>query len=425
MDTSDQRKFTEKDLFQIFVDVDRVQKKTPQEREYYNHLNTSLPPSCRILKSDINVDSAIRKYKRKKQQKLSTAQIIQLASTDIVLCVDVPSVNELQQPLQVNDEKPPAAKKLRGPVDFNTSFSTSYKDFDDMLDRQRRNITEPLIQMLNTFLEVNQFSISLNRLLAYLLLRENIQSEPSIAQIGKDIYSEQIIKTTSFSPLEAVSLMHNMVLSKEQMRRFRYFLAQKNIEFPTTNSLLPVRKSLRPQTFPVLDGKGRGVEYKELVTSTISSVIKVVSENLPDMSPQNMIMYVKDGGDGAGTMPSLKSKQAGSGDCDHIFQYGIIPLKLTHIVGDKEEILWKNKVPNAARSLRPVFLIREVESNPELLNFVIKETDEARNDLNENGVKINAGEEEVHVSCVIKDSMKDLKLKKLIIPTNVSSERCI
>ena len=186
-------KFTEKDLFQIFVNVDKVQKKKVKEKEYYDYLNNnSLSPSCRILPNNTNVDSAIRKYKRLKVQRLSSSQILQLASTDIILCVDVPSttpvlivsvpvpvnVDEHQQP-PVNDEKPPAAKKSCGLEEFSTSFSKSYKDFDDMLDRQRRNITDHLIQMLNTFLEVNQFSIGLNQLIGYLLLMENTQSKPS------------------------------------------------------------------------------------------------------------------------------------------------------------------------------------------------------------------------------------------------------
>ena len=60
-------------------------------------------------------------------------------------------------------------------------------------------------------------------------------------------------------------------------------------------------------------------------------------------------------------------------------------------------------------------MIREKESDDELLQFVIKETDNARNDLNRNGVIIQVGDgEEVHVSCMIKDTMKDLKFKKMI-----------
>lgn len=66
-------------------------------------------------------------------------------------------------------------------------------------------------------------------------------------------------------------------------------------------------------------------------------------------------MYLKDGGDGAGTMSALKLKKKrvedGDDNDEDIFQYGIIPLKLTWNVGGKEEILWQNKLPNSAQSL--------------------------------------------------------------------------
>ena len=101
-------------------------------------------------------------------------------------------------------------------------------------------------------------------------------------------------------------------------------------------------------------------------------------------------MHLKDDVDGAGTMPALKSKQAvgnydGEEGGDHIFQYGVIPLKST--CGD--ETVWQNRVPNSARSLRPVFLIRELEDDTDLLNLVITGTDQARNKLNTNGVSVN------------------------------------
>ena len=77
-------------------------------------------------------------------------------------------------------------------------------------------------------------------------------------------------------------------------------------------------------------------------------------------------MHLKDGGDGAGTMSALKSKQAvrnndgdddeDEEDGDHIFQYGIIPLKLTS--GEQDKPIWQNKVPNVI--------------DIDLLNLVIK-----------------------------------------------------
>ena len=61
-----------------------------------------------------------------------------------------------------------------------------------------------------------------------------------------------------------------------------------------------------------------------------------------------------------------------------------------------------------------MYLVREQENKQELLDFVIKETDHARNDFNSDGTDIIHKEETVNVSCVIKDSMKDLKFKRMI-----------
>ena len=136
-------------------------------------------------------------------------------------------------------------------------------------------------------------------------------------RIEKDIYNQEVNDTSSFTALEAVSFMHAIVLSKEQTRWVRHFLALKGIDFRSTNEMLAVWKSLRPETFPMLDGKGRGTSYEDLVSSTISSIIKIVDQNGVAAEP-NLKIYIKDGGDGAGQMPSLKSKK-GVNDEENVF----------------------------------------------------------------------------------------------------------
>ena len=61
-------------------------------------------------------------------------------------------------------------------------------------------------------------------------------------------------------------------------------------------------------------------------------------------------------------------------------------------------------------SVRPIYLIREVETNDELLELVIKSTDTARNKLNE-GLCIKYNETtSLDINFFIQDIMKDLKL---------------
>ena len=199
--------------------------------------------------------------------------------------------------------------------------------------------------------------------------------------------------------------------------KVRHFLSKKDIYFPPTNELLPIRKSLRPETKEVLDGKGRSVNYCEVVSSTAASLLRVLKEVNTDFNPEcgKLTLYLKDGGDGAGTMPALKSKKSVD-DAEHMFQYGIIPLRLTQKKENCEEIdVWQNKTPNSAHALRPIFMIREKEDETDLLNTVIPESDQSRNELNRNGINILVDDgTEVSISCVIKDTMKDLKFKTKI-----------
>ena len=127
------------------------------------------------------------------------------------------------------DEKPPAKKRSRGSTEFTTTFSGSYKDFHDLGRKQQENKTKPLLDMLSQFIETNKFTLTLVELLDY--LKDRVKEKKDVAAV-------------SFTPLEAISLMHRMVLSKEQMRQMRNFLKQKGMEFPTTNKILPVRDLL-------------------------------------------------------------------------------------------------------------------------------------------------------------------------------------
>ena len=99
---------------------------------------------------------------------------------------------------------------------------------------------------------------------------------------------------------------------------------------------------------------------------------------------------------------------------ENMFQYGLTPLKLIRRVDDTTEILWQNLTPNNCRTLRPLFLIREKETDEELLNLVIPSTDTARSKLSSEGVCVTVGDEGFDVNVTIYDTMKDLKLKKHI-----------
>jgi len=84
---------------------------------------------------------------------------------------------------------------------------------------------------------------------------------------------------------------------------------------PTTNELLETRKKLRPGS--VLDGKGRSVNYTDLVLMTAKSILSVINLNENHVT-ENSKLYLTDGCDGAGRMPKLKSAKSVN-DAEHIF----------------------------------------------------------------------------------------------------------
>ena len=65
----------------------------------------------------------------------------------------------------------------------------------------------------------------------------------------------------------------------------RQFLSVKKVEFPPLNNLLSTHKALFADTLIVLNGKGRAVDFSELVKCTAASLLKVVKEVTPDFSP--------------------------------------------------------------------------------------------------------------------------------------------
>ncbi len=104
---------------------------------------------------------------------------------------------------------------------------------------------------------------------------------------------------------------------------------------------------------------------------------------------------------------------------ENMFQYGLTPLKLLFYKDGEAEVLWVNHAPNSSSSLRPVFLVREAETNKDLLNLVIPTTDQARSELAAEGVcawyqSDSGGDQAVDVKIFIYDTMKDLKFKRSI-----------
>ena len=232
-------------------------------------------------------------------------------------------------------------------------------------------------------------------------------------------------KENSFPLDEAIALKHNLTLSRDQIRKVRSILVGKGVHFPTTNQLLEARKKIRRVVSLKLGGKGVKVDYQTLVRQTTESVIHLGLRNNPlfeKHTNDNFKMYMKDGCDGAGSQQNMKTRCTDEEKEEfehHMFQFGIVPLKLVCERLDPENsdmiksvTLWENFSPNSQLTVRPVYLIREKETNEELLQEVIISTDKSRDTLNEEGMVVKFSDSVVDMNFIIRDTMKDMKLKK-------------
>ena len=231
--------FSQKSLFHLFSKVDQARKKgtSSTTQDYYNAINAELQESNSLqANSNEIINVSLRHYqKMKKSKRMSLGQICESASDDTVLSIDV-EIECLPPP-------PPPAKKSRGPQVIKLNpISKCYKSFNELLERQKRNITKPIIDMMETFIDINGFDLDISQLLDYLVCRQNAKKKDLVQHLPKESTNTKFKAT--FDDIEAVALMHSLALSKEQMRRVRQFLGAKQVDFPPTNNLSCFRKSL-------------------------------------------------------------------------------------------------------------------------------------------------------------------------------------
>ena len=286
------------------------------------------------------------------------------------------------------------------------------KSFVDLTSKMQRNRSDQLLAHINAFLEEEnkecQNPISVTQLLGYLIHRINYMSDKKTAQLGMEIYEQCHLDRNSFSDQDAIALMHDLTLTKAQIRTMKAYLAAKGVFFPNTDELLKSREKLRPVIKDELDGDGVSVDYIKLVEMTSSSLINVIKKSNTPITNRPLTIVYKDGGDGAGSQTVWDSVSMNDAS-DHMFQYVIVPLR----VEQDSEVVWKNPAPNAASSVRPVYLLRAEETEPRVIDLYVKTTDDARTFLSNNIIHIKDCEGVLYPGQhVIHDTMKDLKLKR-------------
>ena len=306
--------------------------------------------------------------------------------------------------------------------------NTKNKQFFSLGKTGKHLRTAPLLDAIENFIkeeeelfekskDKNTPVLTKTQLIGYLLQRITYKDDRKIAEIGTKIVNRQEVGTSDFDLVDSITLMHDLVLSKEQVRTVRKYLMKKGIYFPSTTVLLEARNKLRPVISPVLGNKGVSVDYIELVSSTTSSILDAVKETEETSldTTCEYTMYYKSGGDGAGSQTAWKSKSMKNA-AENMFQYSLSPLKLVMVKNSKTEVVWKNPAPNSPYWVRPIMLIREKEDAEDLLNYVVPYTDQCRSFLNSEKINVTSWRsgEVYKVQHVIQDTMKDMKFKKKI-----------
>ena len=113
------------------------------------------------------------------------------------------------------------------------------KSFLNLKSQMQSVRTKLLLEKINDFLnEENKgcdTPISMTQLLGYLIHRVNYATDKKTASIGMNIYKQEHTQKQQFTNRDAVALMHDLTLTKAQMRTMKPYLADKGVFFPNSN----------------------------------------------------------------------------------------------------------------------------------------------------------------------------------------------
>ena len=90
----------------------------------------------------------------------------------------------------------------------------------DEKGKGQKQRTDNLVNMLQDYREKQTPELSLNLLLGYILFRENRQQNKTVADIGWQMYQNEVdTEHQSFTIPDAIVLKHNLTLSRDQKRK--------------------------------------------------------------------------------------------------------------------------------------------------------------------------------------------------------------
>ena len=81
--------------------------------------------------------------------------------------------------------------------------------------------TDCLLSHIDDYVEKECPELTITQILGYLIHRINLKSKKMVAKVGCDLFTETADAAHTFHLDKAFAIMHELVLSKEQIRKLR------------------------------------------------------------------------------------------------------------------------------------------------------------------------------------------------------------
>ena len=271
---------SEKELFKIFVALDTAPTQPSKPKlplsEICDKVKAALGSDMLHVELVEIIESSLRKYRKMKEKfkkKHGYGYIVETASDDQL-------INPHDE--EEKKEKGPSLSKKQKRAEDEKPAHRPRSSLEELGDRRQKERTIEIVSMIEGYRTKEFPELTFNQLLGYLLYRENRQGNKIVADIGNKLFKPTLLnKSDAFTDDEAIAFKHNLMLSREQIRKTRYVLQNKKVYFPTSNKLNDARAKLRPVVSTTLGNKGVKVDYNELVRMTTESVLKIVSSLNP------------------------------------------------------------------------------------------------------------------------------------------------
>lgn len=257
------------------------------------------------------------------------------------------------------------------------------KLFEDCSDRSKRRKIQPLIKSYTSpeilFAAKSKLHKAGNRTTIG-LLNETLASPKRGIKIKKAYMSSLSISTKQYDTDEALALLLDNGLTKQQYMNIRKSAKQRNVNlYPGYDNVLAEKKKCYPNGIHVTETFAR-IELQYLVDHTITRLFLISYLPPIDQTMNDFEILYKWGCDGSSGQSQYKQMFTNSinkKDTD-LFMFSMVPLVLRckKIDSGDTVILWKNPRPSSTRYCRPIkfeFKKETIQSTIDEVNAIEEE----------------------------------------------------